>query len=62
MLAKIHLKTACGCTRELFKPNVVLPMVQYTVPVSGRVPWLEGDPPGIATKYSKRVFALMNGS
>jgi hypothetical protein len=60
MLAKIHLRTACGCTRELFHPNAMLPMARYVVPISGRVPWREGDPPGITTGHTKREFALMN--
>ena len=56
VLVKIHLRTACGCTKEFFEHSAPMGM-RYVVPISGRTPWSPLGSPG--TRFAKRVFKIV---
>jgi hypothetical protein len=60
VLVKIHLRTACGCTKEFFEHSAPMGM-RYVVPISGRIPSSQLHPPlylpGI--RFDKSVFEIV---
>lgn len=55
MLAKIHLKTACGCTKEFFeKKDVVYPAYLVPLRTGSTVAFLGGT----YSTYTTRKFLL----
>jgi hypothetical protein len=58
MLAKVHLKTACGCTRTFFQTvDKVYPA--YTIPILINHPW-EHPLAAWENKNNTRLFVLVD--
>jgi hypothetical protein len=59
VLAKIHLKTACGCTRVFFQPVDTVPR-QVHIPLRATdVTYPFGGP--LKSVYDKRAFSVVEG-